>query len=63
MDVVIDVDKVTKVYASERGPVHALGGFSMQVEKGERFEWLLEDRNTLVLRRLKPRPALSPKRP
>jgi NitT/TauT family transport system ATP-binding protein len=35
MDAVIDVGKVTKVYASERGPVHALGGFSMQVEKGD----------------------------
>ena len=35
MDAVIDVDKVTKVYASERGPVHALDSFSMQVEKGD----------------------------
>jgi NitT/TauT family transport system ATP-binding protein len=35
VDVVIDVDNVTKVYASERGPVHALDSFSMQVEKGD----------------------------
>ncbi len=35
MDVVIDVDNVTKVYASERGPVHALDSFFMQVEKGD----------------------------
>ena len=32
---VIDVKKVTKVYASERGPVHAVDRFSMQVEAGD----------------------------
>lgn len=31
---VIVVDKVSKVYASERGPVHALDKFSMKVEEG-----------------------------
>jgi NitT/TauT family transport system ATP-binding protein len=35
MDHVIDVQKVTKIYASERGPVHAVDRFSMQVEKGD----------------------------
>jgi NitT/TauT family transport system ATP-binding protein len=35
MGIVIDVDRVTKVYASERGPVHALDNFSMQVQKGD----------------------------
>lgn len=35
MDVVIDVDKVSKVYASDRGPVHALDNFTMQVERGD----------------------------
>ena len=35
MDAVIDVDRVTKVYASERGAVHALDNFSMQVGKGD----------------------------
>ena len=28
---------------------------AMGIEKGEGFEWLIEDKNTLVLRRLKPR--------
>jgi len=35
MDHVIDVQSVTKVYASERGPVHAVNNFSMQVDKGD----------------------------
>lgn len=29
---------------------------AMQVEKGEGFEWFIEDRNTLVLKRIKPQP-------
>ena len=35
MEHVIDVQSVTKVYASERGPVHAVEKFSMQEEEGE----------------------------
>ena len=35
MEHVIDVQSVTKVYASERGPVHAVKQFSMQVEEGD----------------------------
>jgi NitT/TauT family transport system ATP-binding protein len=35
MGIVIDVRSVSKVYASERGPVHALENFSMQVEEGD----------------------------
>ena len=35
MNTVIDVQGVSKVYASERGPVHALENFSMQVEEGD----------------------------
>lgn len=27
---------------------------AVEVDKGESFEWLIEDKNTLVLRRLKP---------
>lgn len=34
---------------------------AMGVEKGEEFEWVVEDRNTLVLRRLKPRPSARKK--
>ncbi len=34
-DYVIVVDKVTKVYQSERGPVHALDRFSMKVKEGD----------------------------
>ena len=30
----------------------------MRVEKGEEMEWILEDRNTLILRRTKPRKPL-----
>ena len=33
------------------------------VEKGEEFEWLLEDRNTLVLKRVNPRPSARKTRP
>jgi NitT/TauT family transport system ATP-binding protein len=35
MNIVIDVQGVSKVYASERGPVHALEKFSMQVAEGD----------------------------
>lgn len=35
---------------------------AMQLEKGEKFEWILEDRNTLILQRLKPLPSGRPKR-
>ncbi|MGA2477600.1 MAG: ABC transporter ATP-binding protein [Spirochaetia bacterium] len=35
MGVVVDVQGVSKVYASERGPVNALHNFSMQVEEGD----------------------------
>jgi NitT/TauT family transport system ATP-binding protein len=35
MEHVIDVRKVTKVYASERGPVHAVDKFSMQVDDSD----------------------------
>jgi hypothetical protein len=34
---------------------------AMQVHKGEEFEWILEDRNTLVLRRLRPLPSVRSK--
>jgi hypothetical protein len=33
---------------------------AMQVDKGESFEWLLEDKNTVWLRRVKPK---APRRP
>jgi hypothetical protein len=34
------------------------------IEKGEEMEWLLEDRNTFVLRRIKPRsPVVKGKQP
>ena len=36
---------------------------AMQVEKGEEFEWVIEDRNILVLKRIKPRPSVRKKRP
>ena len=35
MSIVIDVQNVSKVYASERGPVHAVNNFSMTVEEGD----------------------------
>lgn len=31
---------------------------SMQVEKGETMEWFVEDRDTLVLKRIKPSKSL-----
>ena len=36
---------------------------AMQVEKGEEFEWIVEDRNTLVLKRIKSRPTARKNRP
>lgn len=30
---------------------------TMELEKGEEFEWLIEDKNTLVLRRKEPKPS------
>jgi bifunctional DNA-binding transcriptional regulator/antitoxin component of YhaV-PrlF toxin-antitoxin module len=33
------------------------------LEKGEDLEWLLEDKNTLVLRRIRPKPPRRPTRP
>jgi hypothetical protein len=35
---------------------------AMQVQKGEEFVWILEDRNTLILQRSKPLPTVRPKR-
>ena len=35
---------------------------AIDVCKGEEFEWYIEDQNTLVLRRLKPRKAKYAKR-
>jgi len=32
---------------------------AIEIEKGEAFEWIVEDRNTLVLQRSKPRKARS----
>ncbi len=29
---------------------------TLELEKGEEFEWLVEDKNTLVLRRKNPKP-------
>ena len=29
---------------------------ALQINKGEKFTWLLEDKNTLILRRLRPVP-------
>jgi len=36
---------------------------AMGVQKGEEFEWVVEDRNTLVLNRLKPQPSAREKHP
>jgi len=33
-----------------------------QIEKGEEFEWLVEDRNTFLLRRVKPKKSIIKKR-
>jgi len=35
---------------------------AMSAEKGEEFEWLVEDQNTLVLRRVKPRASVRKKK-
>jgi NitT/TauT family transport system ATP-binding protein len=35
MGIVIDVQSVSKIYASEHGPVHAVSNFSMTVEEGD----------------------------
>jgi len=35
---------------------------AMSVEKGEEFEWLIEDQNTLVLKRVKPRASVRKKK-
>lgn len=35
---------------------------AMDVEKGEEFDWFVEDRNTLVLKRVKPHPSARTKR-
>jgi NitT/TauT family transport system ATP-binding protein len=35
MGKVIDVQEVSKIYASERGPVHAVSNFSMAVDEGD----------------------------
>lgn len=32
------------------------------IEKGETMEWLIEDRNTFILRRIKPRKSLLKKK-
>jgi hypothetical protein len=34
---------------------------AIDVTKGEEFEWMVEDKNTLVLRRKKPLPKRKPK--
>lgn len=36
-------------------------GQSLEIEKGEEFEWIIEDRNTLILKRLKPPPKRKTK--
>ena len=35
---------------------------AIQVEKGEEFQWIVEDRNTLILQRIKPRPSVIKQR-
>lgn len=35
---------------------------AMSAEKGEEFEWLVEDQNTLILRRVKPRASVRKKK-
>jgi len=32
---------------------------SMEIQKGETVEWIVEDRNTLILRRSKPRKPMA----
>jgi hypothetical protein len=34
---------------------------ALQIKKGEKFTWLLEDKNTLILQRLHPVPRRKPK--
>ena len=34
---------------------------AMDIEKGEEFDWLIEDKNTLVLARVAPRPLRTKK--
>lgn len=36
---------------------------AMGVEKGEEFEWVVEDRNTLILKRLKEQPSARKQHP
>jgi antitoxin component of MazEF toxin-antitoxin module len=35
---------------------------ALELEKGEQIEWLVEDRNTLVIRRVPPVPSRRPRR-
>jgi len=35
---------------------------ALELQKGEQIEWLVEDRNMLVLRRVKPAPTRRPHR-
>ena len=35
---------------------------AIQAQKGEEFEWIIEDRNILMLRRLKQLPSVRPKK-
>ncbi len=35
---------------------------AIQVEKGEEFEWIVEDKNTLILQRLRPQPSVRSKK-
>jgi len=34
---------------------------AMNIEKGEEFEWILEDKNMLLLKRVKPMKRFTPK--
>ncbi len=35
---------------------------ALELQKGEQIEWLVEDRNTLVIRRVTPVPSRRPRR-
>lgn len=35
---------------------------ALELQKGEQIEWLIEDRNTLVVRRVIPTPSRRPRR-
>jgi antitoxin component of MazEF toxin-antitoxin module len=35
---------------------------AIQAQKGEEFEWIIEDRNILMLRRLKQLPSVRPEK-